>query len=290
MNYSHPPNNSMMPPSVGMNTLPHYPVSMSSHMPQNNSWQGNAMPQQSPYSGYATLQQPSPVMAQQPANSSSPGMNNYPVLNRAQYQQTPPSWVAPPYSQSPQRTAPVHWPTYPSQPIGSNPASYPYGQYPAQQFNMNTANPPSHSIPGNYNRSSFNPQTRSFVPGNNSSRLPSKPNPHITQPFMNSQPNNSRQWGGYSENQPSTMPSHTGAKNHPLPIPNVPRGPNAGGQGSIAKWGIPSHLPPKPPPSEVPSEFDVNRRNPTTSSNPSSYSTPTKVGPLVVSGGTSVSK
>lgn len=289
MNYPHLPNNSMIPP-VGLNTTQQYQISMSPHMPQNNTLQGNNLPQQSPYSGYASLHQPSPFMGQQPSNPSSPAMNNYPVLNTGQYHQPPPGWMSP-YPQSSQRAIPVHWPSYPSPPVASNSPSYPFGQYPTQQFNMPSSVLPSHPIPGNYSRSTFNPQTRSFVPANNSARLPLGPNPHMPQqPCVNSQSNGPRQWGGYSENQSSLIFLHNSSKTHHLPTSNTLRGPNSTNQGSIAKWGTPSHLPPKPPPSQVSSEFDVSRRNQTVPGNNSAYNNPTKVGPLVVSGGTTVSK
>ncbi|KMU73441.1 hypothetical protein CISG_03576 [Coccidioides immitis RMSCC 3703] len=62
----------------------------------------------------------------------------------------------------------------------------------------------------------------------------------------------------------------------------------ADNQNSIAKWGTPSHLPPKPPPSEVPYDFDRMPRTSTVPSqaytnNTSTLSKPaaSKSGPLV---------
>ncbi|KAJ9262437.1 hypothetical protein DTO195F2_3485 [Paecilomyces variotii] len=268
--------NAMYSAPMNMNSVPHYPMTVSPHMAQNNGWQNGALPQGSPYSGYASINQPSAMMAQQSSTRSSPAMNNYAVPNTAQYQQTAPSWMPTPYQSSfqhsPQRNPPpVHWPNYPSQSMVSGPVTYPYGQLPAQPYGpgmQNHAN--QHPLPGSFTRSPFNPQTRSFVPGAGSPMgYPGKGNQHgMGHSYGGPQPGNQQQWGG----------SQSPASNYA-----AGRNGSSSSQDSIAKWGTPSHLPPKPPPSEVSSDFDMKNR---ITSVPNNNGLPNmKNGPLVVSGG-----
>ncbi|OQE37976.1 hypothetical protein PENCOP_c009G05626 [Penicillium coprophilum] len=294
-------------PNMNLNGVSQYPVAMSPQMASNGPWQGN-MPQQSPYSGYASMNQPG-MMNQPSSNASSPAMNNFAVPNVAPYQQTP-TWNSPPFpttfQQSPhQRNGPpVHWPNYPQQPmpssmpssmnsnvssnVPSNMGAYPYTQYPGQHMNPGPQNPAgSHAaMQAGYARSHFNPQTRSFIPGGAPpGRHPNK-GQHTMQPYGNMQPSIQSQWHGYPEPAPNRPMDAA-----PAMIPNrVPTGP----RDSIAKWGTPAHLPPKPPPSEVPSDFDLKNRPAPASVPAPTYSgngIPTvSNGPLVVSGGTTVSK
>ncbi|KAH8425742.1 putative R3H domain protein [Aspergillus melleus] len=249
--------------SAPMNSMPQYPMPTSPQMTASGPWQNGAMAQQSPYSGYATINQ-SPAMA---AAKPSPTINNYPMPGAAQFQQAPSSWTPSPYHGGYQQTThrnhpPVPWQNYSSQPL--NPTSYPYTQYPGQPMNPGVQNPSgAHPLPGSFTRPSFNPQTRSFVPGGAPlARHPSKGNQNGINPYAAMQAG----------------------------IP--PPGAVLGGRDSIAKWGTPSHLPPKPPPSEVPSDFDLKHRatGGTThaySNNNNNAPNPNK-GPLVVSGGTSL--
>ncbi|CAI7592681.1 unnamed protein product [Penicillium palitans] len=306
--------------NMNMNGVSQYPVAISPQMASNSSWQGGNMPQQSPYSGYASMNQPG-MMNQPSSNASSPAMNNYAVPNVTPYQQTP-NWNSAPFppnfQQSPhQRNGPpVHWPNYPQQPMASNMppnmgsnmppnmnsnmgpnmssnvpsnmGAYPYAQYPGQHMNpalQNSAG--SHAaMQAGYARSHFNPQTRSFIPGGAPpGRHPNK-GQHTMQSYGNMQSGVQQQWNGYPEPAPNrTMDSA------PAMIPNrVPTAP----RDSIAKWGTPAHLPPKPPPSEVPSDFDLKNRPVTASAPAPTYSSngnsSASNGPLVVSGGTTVSK
>lgn len=142
---------------------------------------------------------------------------------------------------------------------------------------MNTGLPnhaASHPLQGNFNRSPFNPQTRSFVPGGATGfgRPPNNNVPPSMAPYSTMQANVQPQW-----NQ-----EQVGG--------NLSRGPIQGGRDSIAKFGTPAHLPPKPPPSEVPSDFELKHRNATPASNsyPNNTAPPSQNGPLVVSGGTGV--
>ncbi|CAG7964378.1 unnamed protein product [Penicillium nalgiovense] len=292
--------------NMNMNNVSQYPA-MSPQVASNGSWQGGNMPQQSPYSGYASMSQQG-MMNQPSSNASSPAMNNYAVPNVAPYQQTP-NWSSPPFptnfQQTPhQRNGPVHWPNYPQQPMASNMppnmnsnmgpnmppnmGAYPYAQYPGQHMNpalQNSAG--SHAaMQAGYARSHFNPQTRSFIPGGAPlGRHPNK-GQHTMQPYGNMQSGAQPQWNGYPEPVPNRTMDSTPATNSN----RVPTGP----RDSIAKWGTPAHLPPKPPPSEVPSDFDLTNRPVPASVPAPTYSSngipAVSNGPLVVSGGTTVSK
>ncbi|KAJ6140829.1 hypothetical protein N7497_011722 [Penicillium chrysogenum] len=130
------------------------------------------------------------------------------------------------------------------------------------------------------------PQTRSFIPGGAPlGRHPNK-SQHTMQPYGNMQSGAQPQWNGYPEPIPNRTMDSTPAMNSN----RVPTGP----RDSIAKWGTPAHLPPKPPPSEVPSDFDLKNRPVPASVPAPTYSSngipAVSNGPLVVSGGTTVSK
>ncbi|KAF9887485.1 hypothetical protein FE257_010202 [Aspergillus nanangensis] len=278
MGYAPPPgqNATMYTAPMNMNSIPpQYSMPVSPQMTPSGPWQNGTVPP-SPYSGYASINQ-SPGMATKPP----PAMSNYPTPNSVQYQHTPPGWSPPQfhggYQGSTQRNpSTMAWPTYPSQPM--NPTSYPYTQYPGQHMNPAMQNSPGgHPMPGSFNRSPFNPQTRSFIPaGAPLGRQPSTSSQHGMHAFA------ATNGGGYPPQWVGRFPEATKHQE----IPTGPRGPMPGTRDSIAKWGTPSHLPPKPPPSEVPSEFDLKHRaNATHPANPIPN---TKNGPLVVSGGTSL--
>jgi hypothetical protein len=270
-----------------------YPMTMSPQMTSNGSWQGSSMPQQSPYSGYASMNQPG-MMSQQSSNKSSPAMNNYAVPNTAPYQQNlnwnpqsyPTSYQQP---QTQRNGPPVHWPSYPQhqQSMQPNMGGYPYSQYPGQHMNLAMQNAGSHAMQAGYAnaRSHFNPQTRSFIPGGAPpGRHPNKVPQYPMQPYGNMQPVQG-QWTGH----------HEATQNRNMDPTNMAstRMPASGPRDSIAKWGTPAHLPPKPPPSEVPSDFDMNTRAGPPSAPAPSYAngiSSVNNGPLVVSGGTTLSK
>ncbi|KAL5358379.1 hypothetical protein BJX96DRAFT_40060 [Aspergillus floccosus] len=270
----HGPNGTVYSGQVGMNSMQQYSMPVSPQMSPSGPWQNGSVPQ-SPYSGYASISQ-SPAMT----TKSSPTLNTYSAPNGMQYQPTPSGWSSPQYQGGYQppthRSHPaMQWPTYPSQPV--NPTSYPYAQYPGQHLNTAMHGQGPHPLPGNFNRSPFNPQTRSFVPGGASlGRNPSKGGPHGMSSYPSMQGAVQPHWGGL----PDVNKASEGLG------PAGPRGPPSGNRDSIAKWGTPSHLPPKPPPSQVPSDFDLKHR---TGAPHAGTSLPTgKNGPLVVSGGTSL--
>ena len=277
MGYSHGGQNAMYSGPMHMNSMPQYPMPVSPQMSPNAPWQGGNVPQQSPFSGYVSVNQSPAMMNQQPSAKSSPALNSYAIPNSVPYQHAPPNWTSPQYHGNFQQPAyrsqpPVHWPNYPSQPVTSNPTSYPYAQYPGQPM-MGMQSP----LPGTFARSPFNPQTRSFVPGGAPiSRHPSKGNQPGVAPYPPMHPGVQHQWGGFPD-------SSRNAEAH-----STVRGPSLNNKDSIAKWGTPSHLPPKPPPSAVPSDFDLKHRNITSIDSPAGNMPNSKNGPLVVSGGTSV--
>lgn len=266
--------------------MPQYPMATSAQMPSSaGPWQGN-IAQPPPFSGYAPVGQ-SPAMINQQPPKSSPVMSNYGIPTPMPYHHAT-NWPSPYHGSfqqsSPRHPPPTQWPNYPSSQLGSSPSSYPYAQFPGQP--LSPIQNSSHPLPGGFNRSLFNPQTRSFVPGGAPlARHPSRGN----QPGINSyqgMPPGPPQWTGFPDvsnrgQEPTGYPSHHSGRGMPL-----------GNRDSIAKWGTPSHLPPKPPPSEVPSEFAINHRN--TSMPTGAYGANvmpnSKNGPLVVSGGTSLPK
>ncbi|KAF7595784.1 hypothetical protein BBP40_004915 [Aspergillus hancockii] len=280
MGYTHSgqQNGAVYPNHMNMNPMPHYSMPVSPQMAASGPWQNGAVPQQSPYSGYASISQ-SPAMT---STKSSPALNSFSVPNAVQFQHTPPGWSSAPYHGGYQQTShrnqpPPPWTNYPSQPV--NPTSYPYGQYPGQP--MNSGNTAVYPLPGSFSRSPFNPQTRSFVPGGTTlARHPSKTGQHGINSFTTMQPGVQSQWAGYQEPSKSLEAVASVAT-------STHRGPPAVSRDSIAKWGTPSHLPPKPPPSEVPSDFELKHRAgaPTTHPYPGSALPNNKNGPLVVSGG-----
>ncbi|KAJ6036030.1 hypothetical protein N7540_000309 [Penicillium herquei] len=288
-------NNAMYPGgTMAMNNGPPYQMAMSPQMPTNApAWQGGNMSQQSPYSGYASISQQPGMIGQQPSTKSSPAMNNFAIPQSGPYPQTP-SWSpqgypanyqqAPPPQPQRSQQPPAHWPNYPpSQSMTPNMASYPYAQYPGQHLNPALQAPNGPNMAGNLARSHFNPQTRSFVPGTPAPRHPMKGMQHPLPPYNNMAPTVQGQWSGYGDP----------AFNRNMDHSNPTRAPHPHTRDSIAKWGTPSHLPPKPPPSEVPSEFDLKHRAGSNTIPNTPYTngiSGAKNGPLVVSGGNIESK
>ncbi|KAI5360162.1 putative R3H domain, SUZ domain, R3H domain superfamily protein [Septoria linicola] len=166
---------------------------------------------------------------------------------------------------------------------------YQYGQLPSQAYPGRPANVNEHPLPGSYKGKNFNPQSQTFVPGQaNGSpvtphRAPSTPG-SFQQSFQAQSPaqlarHSSTQSQASSfdsphlAQQPPTL-QHQSLK-HPLPQgPIFPRQTNSGvtypaqsaaqapahavqAQSLLAKWGTPSSLPAKPPPSREP--FDTSK-------------------------------
>lgn len=233
-------------------------VSSSGYFPysqNNNNYQQN-VPQMSnqlngPYTqqAHATMQH-------------SQGWNNN------QYQQ---------YPQQGQQGSPNmgSWANYQNVATMPNSQTYGYGNMPLQTYpssnNYNTQQTP---LPGNFARSLFNPQTRSFVPNNANSRTGGrngrkKPSPPSSQSRINTI---SKPFGIDALSVgTSPQPPRSFASNSSSPKPK---------EDSLQqKYGAPAHLPKKPPPSQVTSTFDVESIINNAASS--------KTGPLVVNGGNS---
>ncbi|PGH15801.1 hypothetical protein AJ79_02182 [Helicocarpus griseus UAMH5409] len=284
-----------------MNSAPQYPVSVPPHMGQNN-WQPGHLQQSPPYPGFSPVNQMPPMVSQQPSARSSSGMNSYALSNAIPFQQqSPPTWNQPQYPAayppSAQRNPSTpHWSNYSQHPMNPGQVAYPYNQMTNQQFNhAHQSNPGQHPLPGSFSRSHFNPQTRSFVPGGSPpSRYPGNPvQPVMNPPYM--QYPSSTSWSGNQDHSnhhpgPSNLQASGKTSAPPPSMHHSPGGTTAGPHDSIAKWGTPSHLPPKPPPSEVPYDFDIKNKPAAlpsqsfSSGAPPSHPKPSN-GPLVVSGG-----
>ncbi|KAF2759562.1 hypothetical protein EJ05DRAFT_302375 [Pseudovirgaria hyperparasitica] len=180
-------------------------------------------------------------------------------------------------------------------------SNYAYGQLPAPSLANGKQNKNQHPLPGSYNRNQFNPQIQAFIPGGRASFSMQAQHAQMTPPAMHSYPSQSYAMSSqghvarpsppqsqqssafasphFLQNIPSTVKPSNGSRPSMLPQPastssmtqasNVPTGPNHSAQSltsnesSIAKWGTPSHLPPKPPPpaSIPPPKFSLPGQN-----------------------------
>lgn len=137
---------------------------------------------------------------------------------------------------------------------------YSYGQFASNAYN-GKSNRNQHPLPGSYNCGQFNPQTQAFVPGGRNIPFGMQQNMMQGQPQLNG-------YGGYQMSAQTSMPAQM-----PRPNPSSNSTPSFGSpqsiqgnnsatsmnriasqtgepgssQSSIAKYGTPSHLPPKPP-------------------------------------------
>ncbi|CEJ59159.1 hypothetical protein PMG11_07794 [Penicillium brasilianum] len=288
-------NNTMYPAQGGMNNVPQFSAAMSPQVGSTAPWQGGNAPQQSPFPGYSGMNQPA-IMGQPTSTKSSPAMNNFPTPHSPQFQQAP-GWnqgaFPGNFQQSPHQRPQQHptpWSNYQAQPMPPNMATYSYAQYPGQHMKSGLHSAGNSAMASNFPRSHFNPQTRSFVPGGaGTQRHPGKGVQHpLQQPYGNRPSAAQPSWPRFPESMPNHSVDHSAAA-------SAARTPSTGSQTSLAKWGTPSHLPPKPPPSEVRSDFDLKHRTgstslptPTVASN--GIPSAAKNGPLVVSGGTTASK
>jgi hypothetical protein len=160
------------------------------------------------------------------------------------------------------------------------PQPYAYGQFPPNPYN-GQPNRNQHPVPGSWNRQQFNPQSQAFIPGGRNMPFQMPPNMSQGPPQMNGygnfpmqgQPSNVHQMPRMSPSAGSTpsfgspqsmhgngsasmnrITSQTGDQTSSR-IPS--------GASSIAKYGTPAHLPPKPPaPHQPPApKFDLGQLN-----------------------------
>ncbi|KAF1926027.1 uncharacterized protein M421DRAFT_68358 [Didymella exigua CBS 183.55] len=160
--------------------------------------------------------------------------------------------------------APYSAPT--SRPMSApHPQPYAYGQFPPNPYN-GQPNRNQHPVPGSWNRQQFNPQSQAFIPGGRNIPLHMHPNmgqgpPQMNghspfqmqgQPPMGSQlPRIGPSAGSTpSFGSPQSLHGNGAASMHRIASQtgehNSSRIP-PGEHNSIAKYGTPAHLPPKPP-------------------------------------------
>jgi len=237
--------------------------------------------QQMPQQYFQPMQPQQQMIPQSPAISSPALSNN--GHSRPQSQMSDQHWQQAsfpiPLSYAPFNTQPVSYPPQSqlqgqpqimAQPTTPNSSPYPYGQLP---YNSNTqVGRSQHPLPGSYNRQSFNPQTRAFVPGAPSFVPPQsvpytarpadasgyRPSPtfsmqsgmppFVHQPMNNLHAHNAPQIGQYNQ-LPPTQP-FTQPQTQRKTSGNTTRS-QSPGQSSLSKWARPENLPPKPPPSEA---------------------------------------
>lgn len=236
-------------------SMPNYGNQMQQAYPSGEQWSGPLSPQPGNYYGYPhNPAQPAYSTPQAPVNAT----NQYSQPMNMPTAAVPQGWPSTQYQNSFQQTPtlqnpqPVQWPGYSSSPSAARPIPYPYGQLPPQ-LHPTAAYNPQHPVPGSYggNRSLFNPNSRSFVPNNTSSR-------------SGGRNANRKKNSGNIANQPKQKSS---ASDIAIPIPQRPSQPISSSSSSPGgkdlplqqKYGAPAHLPKKPPPSQVPAplEFDI---------------------------------
>ncbi|KAK2861200.1 hypothetical protein FQN49_004449 [Arthroderma sp. PD_2] len=281
----------MYTPSGGMNGMLSY-SGVPPHPSQNN-WQGGHPPQIPGYTQYQHNAQVSPMMSQRSSTMPSPRAPTYSTPNPPQYSQQTPAWTPAPFQpgfppQSMARSPPVHWPAMPPNTMSASQIPYSPGLGSAQSFMPNKS---SHPAPGSFSRSRFSPQSRPFAPTGNSQAVyienKTPPTQYANTQFSNLSRQNSRDTSksGLNPSPPSQYYKSKGTP--PSTAGQQPAyGRQADTQDSIAKWGTPSHLPPKPPPPEAPYHLDtVNRPAVITSPLASNFApSDTKSVPFVVSG------
>ncbi len=238
------------PTFSGMN----FPATYPNQYGSNDGWSNP----QSPQAGGCFNVVPPPGPGYPPYGSamSSP-VNQYPQMaspafhspnqqwGQAQYQQP---YQAQPIMQASmaQNGVPMSWPSYPSPNVPNVGGPYQFGQAAFQQYSSTPPPSSQHPLPGSYSRPAFNPQTRSFVPAGPNMRF----------------------GGQNGQGRAINLPVAAHGVNSNL---NTER-PDTGARASSAakkaqeslqkKWGTPAHLPKKPPPSQVPTTFEIEKTPP----------------------------
>ncbi|MCJ1323648.1 hypothetical protein MMC10_000309 [Thelotrema lepadinum] len=206
------------------------------HQPQNHM--PYQPPMQTPQTQY-NVQVPRPNSQMSDQGWGMGGMQSpyqvYPIPSNSYQPQTPQPVQQVPVSNASNLTPP-----------------YAYGQLPQQA--QSPGHRIAHPVPGSYNRSSFNAQSRVFVPGESGfaspatdkngqyndfrgqGQFPAQGNPGFNQP-MPAMPQNQfvPSLGGSNSGSPHKVSNQTSQSQSPLP-------------STISKWGTPATLPPKPPP------------------------------------------
>ncbi|KAF2794695.1 hypothetical protein K505DRAFT_407371 [Melanomma pulvis-pyrius CBS 109.77] len=203
-----------------------------------------------------------------PPNAGWPQMNQQPSYPIAQL----------PYAQNGPGNRPMSAPVQ-----GPLPGSYAYGQFPTSPYN-GKPNRNQHPLPGSFNRQQFNPQSQAFIPGGRNVPFQMQPNmppgptqgmngygnyhmpaanqmPRLSPPVAYTQSFGSPQGMQHSNPLPAksnNSPFSQGPQIASSQMGAAPQGSSQSStssipaQSSIAKWGTPSHLPPRPPPPAQP--------------------------------------
>jgi hypothetical protein len=176
---------------------------------------------------------------------------------------------------------------------------YAFNQFQPSAFSPGKPNRNQHPLPGSFSRQQFNPQSQAFIPGSRNGTFPVQPAipplppqginnyGNMSMPMSNQLPNTMlRQGASQSHPQqfgsprisqpvnptqakanstPNSQPSQHGTSSSAAgsPATSQPNTSSIPPQSSIAKWGTPSHLPPKPPPpaQPQPSKFGLPSSN-----------------------------
>ncbi|EXJ83797.1 hypothetical protein A1O1_07424 [Capronia coronata CBS 617.96] len=280
--YQSPPNGYGTGYNYGTTPTQSYP-SFEPSMPYNSNnlgYMASNSQQFAPSDSWSSMQTPSSAECfNYSASSTGYQQNISPMMNQATGQfmsptypgmQQPQNWMntqfQPPYQQpsAPTGSSMNSWSGFPSTTPLGNTTSHAHGQLSGQQYSGNPAYNAQQPVPGSYSRSLFNPQTRSFIPSNAMSRVGGR---------------NGRKKPSASSAQIRTnSTSRPPAAAEPSGVAMFPP-PRRFDQGSITlssanlqsdslqqKYGAPAHLPKKPPPSQVPTSYDVDGINNTASS------------------------
>ncbi|KAL8909761.1 MAG: hypothetical protein Q9207_000071 [Kuettlingeria erythrocarpa] len=262
--YSPVPDTPVYPSPAQQYPVPSSPTSNGFHSMQ-------AFPnyiQQVPFQ-YYQLPQPSPALGPRSPVIASPALSSSAQISRPEVPQSQTSeqpWPYPyPYqqpasqqqcyaTQNPPQTSVTSLQTVP----------YQYGQLPCPPNLPGSRN--AHPLPGSYNRQqAFNPQIRSFVPS--STAQPLVPGDTVQDAVVSAQVSN--KIGTLPGPPPvvaATPPVHMtsmpqfgsfGSTAEPKLLPprksqNRPDEAQAPPKSTLAKWGTPANLPPKPPPLDPP--------------------------------------
>lgn len=225
-----------------------------------------------PSQPYYHQPQSPPTISQHASGLSSPALSSSGRLSRTQSHTADQAWgqmaYQYPYQQAiiqQQFPCPSPHNSLPDQAPNGQTLPYQYGQLPYQPHLPASRN--AHPLPGSYNRQqAFNPQTRSFVPAASSqpsSNNTAPQNPVSSNRFPSGPPNKRGPLHADNSHPTAHLPGTLQFGSFgPVPEPKLQqqRRPQTNcvenqppAKSSLAKWGVPANLPPKPPPLDPPS-------------------------------------
>lgn len=258
--YSGPPgqNYSSYDPSASFTSATGYNAHNASMLNSMEGWQNS---QSNMANGFYNFQTSQPYQTQ-PIQSQMSSQYHQPASPSAMTQSQ--NWITnqyqPPFMQNSGPLGGQNWQPFNASGAAQGPAQYHYGQHPAQQQSSTASFASQLPVPGGFqgNKSLFNPQTRSFVPGNTAARNGPRAKSKKGQPAA------------------SSIRS-PGTGSHPISYLNDTSQTRIREDSLQQKYGTPATLPKKPPPSQVSPHF--NNEHTVGSSN----------GPLIVNGNTKTS-